>query len=306
MRPLARSLLLSIVFAAAIASASTPVASAAPVAGFVEDFTGVGTGGWAGGPGSSNPGTGGVGGSGDGYLYVQTLFAGNWGNRCRLCPEYTGSWSAAGIHSLKLWLNDVGPDEAFEIHVAIGNDHNLWQYDTGFAPPNGSWAEFTVDLDDAAGFTQTIGTQPFAEAIDSVNVLLIRHDKAPYLPNPNPPDPIAGDAGIDRIQLLAGTAGIEPPSGGPRPVLLAPPHPNPARGGVAFMIENPGGGAVTLEILDVLGRVVRREALPGGPGTRSWSWNRIDDTGRRAPPGVYRVRARGASGGTSRPFTLID
>lgn len=306
MRPPARRLPPSIAFMALVALVLARPSFGAPVVGFVEDFTAAGTGGWAGGPGSVNPGTGGVGGGGDGYLYIQTLFDGNWGNRCRLCPEYTGSWSAAGIHELRLWLSDVGPDEAFEIHVAIGNDHNLWQYDTGFAPPNGSWAEFSVQLDQAANFTQTIGTQPFAEAMDSVSILLIRHDLAPYLPNPNPPDPIAGDAGIDRIQLLAGTAGVEPSTGSPRPVLLAPPYPNPARGSVTLGFDSPDGEPVTLEIVDVLGRVLYREDVPGTSGHRSWTWNRLDDAGRRVPPGVYRIRALGVTGGTSRPLTLVD
>jgi hypothetical protein len=298
------------IIAASALQLMAPVAAlAAPVLGFIEDFPGPGIGAWSGGtPVFNNPGAGGVLGGGDGYLYVQTTFASNWGIRCRQCPEYTGSWSAAGITQVRLWLNDVLTPEPFEIHAAIGNDNNLWQYDIGFAPPGGRWAPFVVDLTNGADFTQLIGTQPFSEALDTVNVLLIRHDKAPYLPNPNPPDAIAGDAGIDRILLTNGTVGIEPPPpGARRPPRLAAPYPNPAHGAVTFGLENPEGGALQLEILDVLGRVVRREAWPAGrSGAQTWRWDRLGDDGRRVPPGMYRVRARGEAGAMSRPFVVVD
>jgi flagellar hook assembly protein FlgD len=51
---------------------------------------------------------------------------------------------------------------------------------------------------------------------------------------------------------------------------------------------------------------VRTVALGApSPGTHAWTWNGLDDSGRRAPAGVYRVRIMGPSGGMSRPFVLL-
>ena len=297
------------VFAACVLLAMVPAAAlAAPVVGFIEDFPGPGIGGWVGGVSASgNPGTGGTLGAGDGYLFAQTAAPSNWGMRCRLCPEYSGNWNAAGITQLRLWLNDVGTPEPFEIHVLVGNDANLWQYDIGFMPPNGRWAPFLVDLTNPADFTQTIGSATLAAALDNVTILLIRHDKAPFLPNPTSPDPIAGDAGIDRILLTNGTVGAEPAAADAGlPLRLAAPYPNPARGAVTFALETAVGGPVRFEILDAQGRVVRRATQPAGGGTLTWRWDGVGDDGRRLSPGIYRVRARGDSGGMSRPFVLID
>jgi hypothetical protein len=308
MRSTSPVLVLSWTLSAFMALAISVTASqAAPVLGFREDFTAAGTGGWSGGvPVFNNPGSGGVLGPADGYLYVQTTAPGNWGLRCRLCTEYSGDWNAAGITQLRLWLNDVGPAEPFEIHVSIGNDLGLWQYNVGFTPPNGQWAEFIVDLGNQADFTRILGTQSLATSLGAVDIVLIRHDKAPFLLNPNPPDAIAGDAGIDRILLTNGTVGVEPLPAHVRVSLqLAAPYPNPSRGLVTFSVQRAGDGPVTLQILDVTGRILRRHELPAG-GSGAWLWDGLDEGGRRVPPGQYRVRAIGDSGGMSRPFVVTD
>jgi len=188
------------ILALAFAAAGAPAAFAAPMFGFNEPFTGPGVGGWSANiPEVSNPGTGGVQGSGDGYLYMRHT-GGNLGSHCGFCPEYSGDWVAAGITHLGLSLNDVGTDEALELHVVIGNDDSFWLYHTGFDPPNGEWARFVVDLTDSLKFTRIIGSPviSFDDAMRGVTKLQVRHDLAPFVQDPND---IAGDFGADEITL---------------------------------------------------------------------------------------------------------
>ena len=173
-----------------------------PTFGFVEDFAAPGIGSWGGGSILSNPLTGGFGGAGDGYLQVATTATANLGARSA-GAEYLGNWTAAGIDEVHLWLDDVGADEPLEIHFLIGSGTNFWSYDTGFAPPLGSWAEFVVPLNGPTGWTRVTGSGTFADALANVQQILIRHDKAPYVQQP---DPLKGDFGIDRIVLTSSSA----------------------------------------------------------------------------------------------------
>ena len=178
-------------------------AAAEPTPGFVEEFT-VGTGGFFGGSMVSNPGTGGV--DGDGYLRVSNQSTNNFGTRSGT-TDYSGNYLAAGITQVRVWMNDVGGNQAFEMHFAIGNGSlNFWQYNPIFSPPENGWAEFVVDLLDSTQFTQTHGNRSFAAAIQSVSNILFRHDLAPYI---STPDQIAGELGIDKIQLV-GLIPVEP------------------------------------------------------------------------------------------------
>ena len=286
-------------------------AAAAPTVGFVENFPGVSVGTWGGGNTYSNPGTGGTLGNGDGFLMDVSTVSGNFGTRSE-GPEYQGDWVAAGITQVRLWLNDVGNPNPFEIHFGIGHgpnvsdpNGNFWQYNIGFIPPSNAWQEFVVDLSPSANWTQTIGVGAFTAALQTVDRIHLRHDKAPFI---GPPDPIAGDLGIDHILLTNGVAGVTTP-GRPaiaRAVELSPPAPNPSRGSVTLALETFSADAVHLQIVDAAGRLVRSAELPAGAaGMRSWAWDGRDDGGRLAAPGVYRARAWNATGGTSRPLVRI-
>jgi hypothetical protein len=174
-----------------------PAVDAAPNPGFVETWPGTSVQGWSGGATYSNPGTGGVGGAGDGFLIMSTGSVANLGGMSA-GPEYMGNWQAAGITSVRVWLNDVGADEALEIHFGLGNSANFWQYNIGFQPPSQSWQEFTVNLTMESDWTRTIGSGSFDAALQNVNRVLIRHDMAPYVMTP---DQIQGDVGIDNLTL---------------------------------------------------------------------------------------------------------
>ena len=280
-----------------------PALRAQPALGNRQEF-GAGTGGWSGGLlggiTSTNPGAGGR--IGDGFLKVTSPALGNFGNNCRFCPEYVGDWTAAGITQVRLWLNDVGADDFFEMHFALGTDTNFWLYTVGYTPPEGEWAEFVVDLTDVGNWTRTIGLGTFPAALSAVSNILIRHDLAPYI---QAPDPTVGDIGIDSILLTNGLVGI-----GPSPrvsaIRLAAPYPNPSRGAVTFALELPDTEPVRIQIIDVTGRSIRNAEIAGGAsGPRTWMWDGRDDAGRPAPAGAYRVRASGDAGAISRPFTRI-
>lgn len=290
-----------------LAALAVPV-RANPVLGFREPFTSTTTS-WSGGTPFSNPGAGGLFGSSDGYLLLESGTAGNFGT-ASFGTEYSGDWTAAGVTQVRLWLDDVGAAEPFEIHFGIGDgNNNFWQYNVGFIPPLHAWGEFVVDLTSAANFTQTRGPGSFASALQTVDRIRLRHDRAPYLPIPNPPDPIAGDLGIDQILLTDGLVGVDPATDpvARRAIELAPPVPNPSRGPVTLTLRESAPGPITFEIVDVAGRSVRRFVLSeAGGGPRSWTWDGLDDRGQRVPPGVYRARVCSAAGGTSRPLVRVN
>jgi hypothetical protein len=174
------------------------IARSAPTSGFVETWADSGmTTSWSGGVFFENPGHGGVGGADDGYLQVATGTPANLGT-VSFGTEYVGDWLAAGIRTVKFWLNDVGADEPLEVHFGIGRRFNFWQYNPGFSPPENAWAQFQVDLTDSTKFTRIIGSGAFAEALQNADRVHLRHDQSPFIQQP---DPIQADFGIDNFEL---------------------------------------------------------------------------------------------------------
>jgi hypothetical protein len=161
------------------------------------------------------------------------------------------------------------------------------------------WRNDRFDLSRFAGPTATAvrlrlrslsdgGSQLDGLSLDSLRVLV--YDPAQQ------PAPVAVEAG-PRATALA----------------LAPPSPNPARGTVAFAFRTPSAGALSLEILDVQGRLVYRrdETIArggdGGPyasGFR-WGWDLRDAGGRRVAPALYLARLRSGGAAVVRPFVVL-
>jgi len=284
-------------------------AGAAPTLGFIEHWSGTSLSTWGGGSTYANPGTGGVGGIGDGFLTVSTSIAGNLGTKSS-GAEYTGNWVTAGITQVRVWLNDVGATQPLEIHFGIGRDMldaspNFWQYNVGMIPPAQSWGQYVIDLT-SANFTRIQGTGTLADALQNAKTILLRHDVAPYI---GTPDAMLGDFGVDHLLLTNGLVGVEPGSrvAVARPVQLAPPVPNPSRGEVMLALDTFGPGPVHVQILDASGRVVRHTELTSAVAGRTvWTWDGANDAGRRVAPGYYRARAWGDSGGTSRALLRTE
>ncbi len=279
-------LLLSIVTVAS--RLATPCSAVQP--GYRESFPGTSIAGWAGGTFPTNPGTGGVNGAGDGFLLVSKPTLGNLGAYSEQAP-YQGDWMAAGITAVSLWLSDVNAAQAMEIHFSLGDPNsfpqNFWQYNPGFIPPAGRWAQF------------------IAGALQNVTKIHVRHDKAPFMQTP---DQIIGDFGLDDLFLIApGAAGVDADTRtGSRPVELSAVAPNPSRGPVALTMRTWDDAAVSLEIVDVSGRAIRHARLGAGTaGFRIWTWDGRDDQGRAVAAGVFRARAFGPAGGSSIPLVRV-
>jgi hypothetical protein len=188
-----------------VAFCSLAHANATP--GFVEDWSGTTTHNWSGGSTYGNPGTGGVDGVGDGYLLMSEPFSGRMGT-FSTSAEYVGDWIGAGVTQVKFSLDDVNAPQNLEIHFSIGaGPTNFWQYNEGFVPLPNQWTEFVVDLTDASKFTQIIGSGTFTDALQHVDRIHLRNDKAPFQ---QLPDPITGDVGIDHLQLLGPTTAVRP------------------------------------------------------------------------------------------------
>lgn len=305
---LVRSILLALVLAASSSAllAVTAARCLAVTPGYRESFPGTSTAFWAGGAVYSNPGTGGVGGSGDGFLVITRPTTGNLGGYSEQ-PPYVGDWLAAGITAVNLWLNDVNTPQSLEIHFSLGDPsgfpQNFWQYNVGFIPPAGRWQSFTVVLD-STQFTHIIGVGSFAGALQNVTKVHIRNDKPPFQQTP---DAMAGDFGVDDIFLIApGQAGVDRDPAAVRAVQLSPPVPNPSRGPVALTLRTYDDSPVTLEIVDVSGRTIRHARMAGASaGPRTWTWDGRDDRGVMTAPGNYRARAFSTAGGTSIPVVRI-
>jgi flagellar basal-body rod modification protein FlgD len=301
-----RARILALPLATLLIGHGTP-SHAAPAIGFIERWNAPPSNStWLSNAENTNPGAGGAGGAGDGYLRIaRSVFAplGAYSDG----PEYKGNWLVANVNRIHLSLNDVDANQALEIHVSIGNQSNLWQYKTGFSPPEHAWAQFTVDLTDSTQFSHIIALdgKGFAAALQNADRVLVRHDLAPFSQTP---DSLIGDFGLDDFELTSSLLDAGTPGGATagRPVELAAPYPNPARGAVACVFETFEAGPVRVSVFDAAGRLVRSETLAStAPGRRTWVWDGRDEAGRVAPAGSYRVRVVGSSGGTSRPFVRL-
>jgi hypothetical protein len=189
-----------------------------PAAGFVEEWSVPGmVNEWSGPHTLTNPGTGGVGGAGDGFLHLASSHdaeqtgspyhhEGKFGT-VTFSSVYAGDWVAAGITEVKFSLNDVDSPQPLEIHFSLGNAENFWQYNEGCQPPAGQWTEYSVDLTSSANWTQISGSGSFEDALRNVDRVHFRHDLAPFSLFP---DWMDGDVGIDRLMLLSTTTRVLP------------------------------------------------------------------------------------------------
>ena len=80
--------------------------------------------------------------------------------------------------------------------------------------------------------------------------------------------------------------------------------PNPTEGPALLQFEQKGSGRATIEVLDVLGRRIRKVSDEfRAAGTQRVIWEGTDETGSRVPPGLYFWRV--LAGGEFRTGRLV-
>lgn len=81
---------------------------------------------------------------------------------------------------------------------------------------------------------------------------------------------------------------------------------NPARGGIAFRLDTPAATRATLLLLDVGGRVIRRQGpLELAAGARDFTWPARDEAGRPLAAGRYYLVLTTDAGRQLTPLTLL-
>jgi flagellar basal-body rod modification protein FlgD len=79
-----------------------------------------------------------------------------------------------------------------------------------------------------------------------------------------------------------------------------------AEGSVKGAFDVPTGtSALTLNVRDANGTLVRRMTLPATSGMQEFSWDGIADNGVRAPAGQYRFEAVASGGGQSMSLEML-
>jgi hypothetical protein len=107
------------------------------------------------------------------------------------------------------------------------------------------------------------------------------------------------------VALYDGTIAAEPAPGA-QALALGQPYPNPSRGRLTIPLQLPRDGAVTVRVVDVLGRTVA--VLHDGPlaaGAHALGWAGAGGDGRPAAAGVYLVRVDAGDRSAARAFLHV-
>lgn len=109
-----------------------------------------------------------------------------------------------------------------------------------------------------------------------------------------------------KVDLNELPVAVGPPAPATRLALSAP-TPNPARGACRLELILPAAGLAEAAIFDASGRRVRR-LLAGRAeaGRHALGWDGLDERGRRAPAGVYFVRASAAGVTATRRLVRLE
>jgi len=185
------------VSACAIAGCAGAAAAATPG---VETFSGS-LNGWGSNPSIVTLEMGGVDGPADGFAKVLNSFETEMLIRATnsTAPDFTGSYTAAGITQISFALNELEIDEGLGIRFGFGGLGNFWVSNDTFDPEVGVWETFSIDLIES-NFTEVFGgSGTFAAAMSNATRVQFRHDLGPA---GIMPDLAMGDFGIDNISLI--------------------------------------------------------------------------------------------------------
>lgn len=117
---------------------------------------------------------------------------------------------------------------------------------------------------------------------------------------------VAVSAGTEHsLGLKSIGTGIEPPVN--TDVLeITSVHPNPTRGFTTVQFNSPGLTGVSLEVLDITGRMVRTDELSSSsPGQHNTTWDGRDSRGEELEAGIYFIRLRSVAQQTSARVMLV-
>ncbi len=200
--------------AVAALAALLPAALAAQVtAGQQDTFEGGTTEGWSVGP-EAHPlppsvvPSGGPGGDGDAYLFLQSTGQGGPGSRMSAInfAQWTGDWRAAGIGSLQVDLANFGSNDLYirflwaefegpaPVNAAVTGD-------VAFLPAGSGWQTFTFSLAPSS-LVGLIGT--VEGALSNAQELRLFHNPAPiFFGPPSSSPPVAGALGLDNLTAVA-------------------------------------------------------------------------------------------------------
>ena len=176
----------------------------------VDDFQCGTTQNWSGGSNpiqqpDGGPG-GGLGGAGDGYLEISAGGLTSLGAFNTM--QWAGDYGAQGMTSVDFDLNNFGPDPLSLRVTLFTPGCNLgpftctaWTSTVATALASGSgWVTASFSLDEA-DLTRVFGTETYADSIQNVERLLIRHDDGTPDP-PGTPTPVDATLGIDNVTAL--------------------------------------------------------------------------------------------------------
>jgi hypothetical protein len=195
------------------------------------------------------------------------------------------------------------------IRDSLGGKEKIFIIDALFAIYNGGPA----GSPQAVPRTLILSKDPVA--CDSIGVEMINHLRTAngYTPWPSPFLPYAesiglGSRNLQVIRILNPSAVAREPEAGGREddFALLPPRPNPFAGTTEIPFLLPKAGAVSLDVFNALGarvKTVIRGALPAG--NYSAQWEGRDESGRKAPTGIYYVRLKWGEAVMERPVSLI-
>lgn len=207
--------------------------------------------------------------------------------------EFTGSGTGQAQLTIRfgamagdVWLDDV--------HFQTGTQHCYRRdFDNGIVLINPSLQILTINLEKPYRRLLGIVDPIHNNGANSAQVILRPSDAVFLLRQPS-------DVVVDVPDGVGVRPGITWGAAGP----------NPFRDRVRFALTlEPADAAAPAEVsvYDVAGRRVRR--LFHGPleaGTHAFDWDGLDETGRRAAPGVYFVRARQGAFAISRKLFRIE
>ncbi len=92
----------------------------------------------------------------------------------------------------------------------------------------------------------------------------------------------------------------------PRFLKLAAPYPNPFQNETAISLSVPAGvPTLVVQVFDAQGRLIRNLDAKASWGSQVIRWDGMDDQGRRAPGGLYFIRAATPGGQAVRRVLLL-